>query len=137
MFGYKDAEMVGLNAGELLKPETGNGTELGPEALQHWLRRRGGSSGALADQLEALLEAELGVPPSARSLALRDAVLGDTLVRALRHRGHQVGVQNYIDDTGVQVADVVVGFETLEGEGAELTPDGTLGAPRTGGLGAT
>ena len=41
---------------------------------------------------------------------LRNAVLGDTLVRCLRHLGHRVEVQNYIDDTGVQVADVVVGL---------------------------
>jgi len=41
---------------------------------------------------------------------LRNAVLGDTLVRCLRHLGHDVEVQNYIDDTGVQVADVVVGL---------------------------
>jgi len=40
---------------------------------------------------------------------LRNAVLGDVLVRCLRHMGHEVEVQNYIDDTGVQVADVVVG----------------------------
>jgi arginyl-tRNA synthetase len=45
---------------------------------------------------------------------LRNAVLGDTFVRALRHRGYDVGVQNYIDDTGVQVADVVVGFLHIE-----------------------
>jgi arginyl-tRNA synthetase len=47
---------------------------------------------------------------------LRNAVLGDSFVRVLRHRGHEVGIQNYIDDTGVQVADVVVGFERLEGK---------------------
>ncbi len=47
---------------------------------------------------------------------LRNAVLGDTFVRLLRFRGFPVGVQNYIDDTGVQVADVVVGFEHLEGQ---------------------
>ena len=46
---------------------------------------------------------------------LRNACLGDTLVRALRLQGRQVEVQNYIDDTGVQVADVVVGFRQLEG----------------------
>jgi len=45
---------------------------------------------------------------------LRNAVLGDAFARVLRHRGHKVGVQNYIDDTGVQVADVVVGFLHLE-----------------------
>jgi arginyl-tRNA synthetase len=41
---------------------------------------------------------------------LRNATLGDTFVRMLRARGQQVEVQNYIDNTGVQVADVVVGF---------------------------
>ena len=45
---------------------------------------------------------------------LRNACLGDSFVRLLRHRGYDVGVQNYIDDTGVQVADVVVGFLHLE-----------------------
>jgi arginyl-tRNA synthetase len=44
---------------------------------------------------------------------LRNAVLGDTLVRCLRFAGHAVEVQNYLDDTGVQVADVVVGFVHL------------------------
>jgi arginyl-tRNA synthetase len=47
---------------------------------------------------------------------LRNAALGDTLVRVLRFRGVPVEVQNYIDDTGVQVADVVVGFRVLEGK---------------------
>jgi arginyl-tRNA synthetase len=47
---------------------------------------------------------------------LRNAALGDTFVRALRFRGENVEVQNYIDDTGVQVADVVVGFLHLEGK---------------------
>jgi arginyl-tRNA synthetase len=45
---------------------------------------------------------------------LRNAALGDTLVRALVFRGTPVEVQNYIDDTGVQVADVIVGFRELE-----------------------
>ena len=45
---------------------------------------------------------------------LRNSALGDTLVRTLRFRGVPVEVQNYIDDTGVQVADVVVGFRELE-----------------------
>jgi arginyl-tRNA synthetase len=45
---------------------------------------------------------------------VRNAILGDTFVRVLRHLGHDVGVQNYIDDTGVQVADVVVGFLHIE-----------------------
>jgi arginyl-tRNA synthetase len=45
---------------------------------------------------------------------LRNAVLGDVLVRALRFLGHDVEVQNYLDDTGVQVADVVAGFLHVE-----------------------
>ena len=45
---------------------------------------------------------------------LRNAVLGDTFVRMLRKRRRQVEVQNYIDNTGVQVADVVAGFRHLE-----------------------
>lgn len=49
---------------------------------------------------------------------LRNAILGDTFQRLLRpdefKTGYQVGVQNYIDNTGVQVADVVVGFVHLQ-----------------------
>jgi len=45
---------------------------------------------------------------------LRNAALGDTFVRLLRARGAEVEVQNYIDNTGVQVADVVVGFLEFE-----------------------
>jgi arginyl-tRNA synthetase len=45
---------------------------------------------------------------------LRNAVLGDTFVRVLRHAGRRVEVQNYIDNTGVQVADVVLGFVHIE-----------------------
>jgi arginyl-tRNA synthetase len=41
---------------------------------------------------------------------LRNAALGDTFVRILRRAGQRVEVQNYIDNTGVQVADVVIGF---------------------------
>ncbi|WP_263365893.1 arginine--tRNA ligase [Edaphobacter bradus] len=51
---------------------------------------------------------------------LRNAILGDTFQRLLRpdayKRGYEVGVQNYIDNTGVQVADVVVGLMQLEGK---------------------
>jgi arginyl-tRNA synthetase len=46
---------------------------------------------------------------------LRNSVLGDVLARSLRSLGHPVEVQNYIDDTGVQLADVVVGFHDLRG----------------------
>lgn len=50
---------------------------------------------------------------------LRNAVLGDTFVRMLRARGQNVEVQNYIDNTGVQVADVVVGFLQRENQSPE------------------
>ncbi len=45
---------------------------------------------------------------------LRNAILGDTFVRLLRYAGREVDIQNYIDNTGVQVADVVVGFIHIE-----------------------
>jgi arginyl-tRNA synthetase len=45
---------------------------------------------------------------------VRNAVLGDTLVRVLKETGETIEVHNYIDNTGVQVADVVVGFLSLE-----------------------
>ena len=45
---------------------------------------------------------------------LRNAILGDTFVRLLRFARKEVDVQNYIDNTGVQVADVVVGFTHIE-----------------------
>ncbi|MCP4202160.1 MAG: arginine--tRNA ligase [bacterium] len=54
---------------------------------------------------------------------LRNAVLGDVLVRAQRALGRPVEVQNYIDDTGVQLADVVVGFVDLRGLGIDEIRD--------------
>jgi arginyl-tRNA synthetase len=59
---------------------------------------------------------------------LRNAALGDTLVRVLAFRGTPVEVQNYIDDLGVQVADIVVGFRDLEHrdlEGVRQVADST------------
>src|SRR3990170_7819140 len=50
---------------------------------------------------------------------LRNAALGDALGRLLRFLGRQVEIQNYIDDTGVQVADVAVGFRELERKGLD------------------
>ena len=45
---------------------------------------------------------------------VRNAVLGDSMVRLLRDKGYEVAVQNYIDNTGVQVADVVIAFQQME-----------------------
>ena len=51
---------------------------------------------------------------------LRNAVLGDTFARMLKpdeyKPGFKTGVQNYIDNTGVQVADIVVAVTVLEGK---------------------
>ncbi len=52
---------------------------------------------------------------------VRNACLGDTLVRILRRCGFQVEIQNYIDDTGAQVADVVLGIKHL---GAQMPAEG-------------
>jgi arginyl-tRNA synthetase len=60
---------------------------------------------------------------------LRNAALGDTFVRLLRYSGRRVETQNYIDNTGVQVADAVVGFQHLERKtAAEVRA--LAGAPR-------
>jgi arginyl-tRNA synthetase len=68
-----------------------------------------------ADEAKTIVEHTAINPNKAAHIGhIRNAALGDTLVRVLRYRGVPVEVQNYIDDTGVQVADVVVGFQTLE-----------------------
>src|SRR5712692_4450969 len=59
---------------------------------------------------------------------LRNASIGDTVVRMLRSQDYQVEAHNYIDDTGVQVADVVVGF-TLLNEGLLQLPEGNQQLP--------
>ncbi|HJZ63573.1 MAG TPA: arginine--tRNA ligase [Candidatus Acidoferrum sp.] len=53
---------------------------------------------------------------------VRNAVLGDTFARILKHAGNRVQIQNYIDNTGVQVADVVIGFLHME----KRTPVGVV-----------
>ncbi|HXR64806.1 MAG TPA: arginine--tRNA ligase [Ktedonobacteraceae bacterium] len=60
---------------------------------------------------------------------LRNSCIGDTVVRMLRSQGYDVEAQNYIDDSGVQVADVVVGF-TLMQQGKLQVPGGN--EPQTG-----
>jgi arginyl-tRNA synthetase len=63
---------------------------------------------------------------------LRNAILGDTFVRLLQSAGAHVDVQNYIDNTGVQVADVVVGFLYLEKKGKSQVEEliAASGAPQ-------
>jgi len=68
-----------------------------------------------ADRRKILVEHSSINPNKAAHIGhLRNAILGDTFVRLLRCSGYPVDVQNYIDNTGVQVADVVVGFRELE-----------------------
>lgn len=74
----------------------------------------GAESGA-DDGAKAIVEHTNINPNKAAHIGhLRNAVLGDTLVRMLRTLGRRVEVQNYIDNTGVQVADVVAAFHFLK-----------------------
>ncbi len=85
-------------------------------ATQMVIRAEGRSPSA---QDHALVEHTSINPNKAAHIGhLRNAILGDTFVRLLRAAGQKVDVQNYIDNTGVQVADVVVGFLHLEGKTA-------------------
>src|SRR5258707_11488728 len=59
---------------------------------------------------------------------VRNASIGDTVVRMLRTQGYQVEAENYIDDTGVQVADVVVAF-TILNDGILDLPEGNERLP--------
>src|ERR1700685_1642504 len=76
---------------------------------------RGGSTQAKANALKTVVEHTSINPNKAAHIGhVRNAVLGDTFARLLRYAGRRVEVQNYIDNTGVQVADVVLGFLHLE-----------------------
>jgi arginyl-tRNA synthetase len=69
----------------------------------------------LADRPKKMVEHTSINPNKAAHIGhVRNAVLGDTFVRILQSAGDRVEVQNYIDNTGVQVADVVVGFMHIE-----------------------
>ena len=73
-------------------------------------------SAAVDSQTKVIVEHTNINPNKAAHIGhLRNAVLGDVLARALRRLGQTTEIQNYIDDTGVQVADVVVGFLDLRG----------------------
>jgi arginyl-tRNA synthetase len=72
-------------------------------------------SSSLVDQPKKMVEHTSINPNKAAHIGhVRNAVLGDTFVRILQSAGERVEVQNYIDNTGVQVADVVVGFMHIE-----------------------
>lgn len=82
------------------------------ENLHDWIEQ--GDPGADADNEKYIVEHTNINPNKAAHIGhLRNAVLGDTFVRILKAAGKKVETQNYIDNTGVQVADVVVGFTRL------------------------
>jgi len=76
---------------------------------------------ATSGQLQKVIVEHTAINPNKAAHVghLRNAALGDTLVRVLRFCGMPVEVQNYIDDMGVQVADVIVGFKELEQKSLE------------------
>ncbi|MGH9469064.1 MAG: arginine--tRNA ligase [Terriglobia bacterium] len=78
--------------------------------------RTGGESAARSAVSGKVLVEHTSINPNkaAHIGHLRNAALGDTLARLLRFQGRDVEVQNYIDNTGAQVADVVVGLVCLE-----------------------
>jgi arginyl-tRNA synthetase len=83
-------------------------------------RLRGGVAAPLPAEGKTIVEHTAINPNKAAHIGhLRNAALGDTLARVLRFRGTPVEVQNYIDDTGVQVADVIVGFRHIEQRSVE------------------
>jgi arginyl-tRNA synthetase len=70
----------------------------------------GGSEDEVSAGAKTIVEHTAINPNKAAHIGhLRNSVLGDILGRCLRSLGAEVEIQNYIDDTGVQVADVVVG----------------------------
>jgi arginyl-tRNA synthetase len=89
-----------------------------PRLLREWL---GANEGRPTNPRGKVIVEHTAINPNkaAHIGHLRNSALGDTLVRLIRFGGSPVEVQNYIDDTGVQVADVVVGFRHLEQKGFE------------------
>ena len=86
------------------------------EAARLLLQSEGKSGSAIGKKI--LVEHTSINPNKAAHIGhLRNSILGDTFVRLLRAAGAHVDIQNYIDNTGVQVADVVVGFIYLEKKG--------------------
>ncbi len=77
--------------------------------------REGEKAGRREERGKVIVEHTSINPNKAADIGhVRNAVLGDTMVRILRHAGNRVQIQNYIDNTGVQVADVVIGLLHME-----------------------
>ncbi len=106
--GYINARLDRSAAAELVASGNGEAGFTSVYAATDAARAAGASRG------KVLVEHTSINPNKAAHIGhLRNSILGDTLVRLLRAAGYKVDVQNYIDNTGVQVADVVVGFERV------------------------
>jgi arginyl-tRNA synthetase len=81
--------------------------------LSSWLKH--GEVVPVAPEKEIVEHTAINPNKAAHIGHLRNAALGDAFGRLLKYLGRRVEIQNYIDDTGVQVADVAVGFRELEG----------------------
>ncbi len=123
--GFWDAALQGL------KPLPSAGANVAPESATPYREDKTGTDrgGARTGEAERNTELGGGKVPAGKIIVehtsinpnkaahighVRNAVLGDTMARTLRGAGHNVQVQNYIDNTGVQVADVVIGFLEME-----------------------
>jgi arginyl-tRNA synthetase len=106
-FWEKSGEVEGTAIPQGLKPTALSGPNVGPNDPP---------PGAIAQRGDKIIVEHTSINPNkaAHIGHVRNAVLGDTMARALRYAGHNVQVQNYIDNTGVQVADVVIGFLDME-----------------------
>ena len=88
-----------------------------PVYVREWLRE---VPAPVSSEGKAIVEHTAINPNKAAHIGhLRNAALGDAFGRLLRFLGREVEIQNYIDDTGVQVADVAVGFRELEHKGLD------------------
>ena len=87
---------------------------LRPAQIRGWLTPPSPVAASTAREKEIVEHTAINPNKAAHIGHLRNAALGDSFGRLLRFLGRQVEIQNYIDDTGVQVADVAVGFRELE-----------------------
>jgi arginyl-tRNA synthetase len=91
-----------------------------PAALTRWLEKDGVQPPRGPTGPKTIVEHTAINPNKAAHIGhLRNAALGDAFGRLLKFLGRSVEIQNYIDDTGVQVADVAVGFRELEQRGLD------------------
>jgi arginyl-tRNA synthetase len=85
-----------------------------PVAVRRWLTQPPGAEPAAGRDKSIVEHTAINPNKAAHIGHIRNAALGDAFGRLLRFLGREVEIQNYIDDTGVQVADVAVGFRELE-----------------------